>query len=400
MIKNNYLSESKRVIFYKLGTFLPITETWIYEQLINLKIYEPVVYCYGIENKDIFPMDNIKIRSLELRKDYKKINIIINKILKKIFGEYYYFYSNLRKDKPLLIHAHFGFSGYDFLPYKKQIDVPLITTFYGNDLSFLPKSFPVWKKRYKQLFEKGDLFLVEGNFMKKTLVSLGCSKDKIKVHHIGVNLKRINFAPRRLRSKQTIKILVSSSFKEKKGIPYAIEAFVNIRKLYPNKKIELTIIGDSNGNDEGKIEKKKIMELIKKHNIENSVNLLGYKPHNLFLSELYNHHIFLHPSIQASNGDNEGGAPVSIIEASASGMPVLSTFHCDIPEVIINNDTGLLVPERDVKSLTEKLKILIDNYESWESMGFKGRKHIQDNYNIEKQTIELENIYNSILKGE
>jgi colanic acid/amylovoran biosynthesis glycosyltransferase len=127
--------------------------------------------------------------------------------------------------------------------------------------------------------------------------------------------------------------------------------------------------------------------------------MLGYQPHSILIKEFYKNHIFLHPSVYASSGDSEGGAPVSIIEASASGMPILSTMHCDIPEVVINGKSGYLAPERDIEALVSKLKVFVCNPEKWKEMGKKGRCHIEKNYDIKKQIKRLEEIYDKILEN-
>ena len=85
--------------------------------------------------------------------------------------------------------------------------------------------------------------------------------------------------------------------------------------------------------------------------LRENVHWTGYKPHDYFLEMLYQADLFLSPSITASNGDTEGGAPVAIIEAGASGLPVISTRHADIPEVVLDGHTGLLSPERNVHGL-------------------------------------------------
>ena len=98
------------------------------------------------------------------------------------------------------------------------------------------------------------------------------------------------------------------------------------------------------------------MAMIEKYNLRSKVRLLGYQPFSVMLEEAYGHHIFLSPSVTASDGDTEGGAPVGIIEMTASGMPVISTTHCDIPEVIQNGVTGLLAEERDVEGLIDNVR--------------------------------------------
>ena len=387
----------KTVIHYKAGVYLPITETWIYAQLRNLASYCPIVYAYKAENLNIYPTENIRL--LNLKTGIVSFYNFFNKGWHKIFNFYPTFAVNLFKDRPDLVHAHFGPSGYDFLVLKKIFKIPLITTFYGSDLSSFPVRNPEWVVRYKKLFEEGEFFLVEGNHMKKSLIQLGCQENKIIVQHLGVNLDRIKFMPREIGGDKVIKVLISASFREKKGVSYALEAFGIVKQSHPELKLELTVIGDSRGTQEEEEEKEKIFNILEKYDLKDCVNIRGNQPYSIFLEELYRHHIFMHPSVHASDGDTEGGAPVSIIEASASGMPVLSTTHCDIPEVIIDGKSGYLLPERDVKKLAEKLEFLVLNLSLWKEMGKAGREHTEKNYDIKKQVQCLEKIYDGVLIG-
>jgi len=385
----------KKVIHYIAGSYLPITETWIYGQVKNLERYQPIIYTFNTKNLDIYPTENI--RSLELKPGIKDLRNFFNKGWNKVFHFYPYFMFYLIKNKPNLVHAHFGPSGYSFLKLKKIFRLPLITTFYGYDLSLLPNQYPEWKKKYKKLFREGEFFLVEGNHMKRCLIELGCPEDKIIVQHLGIDLEQIKFIPRKLSNDEVIRILISSSFTEKKGIPYAVEAFGLVKQKNPELNLKLTIIGDSQGGTTGETEKKKILNIMQEYSLKDCVTMFGYQPYPVFLKELYRHHIFLHPSIHASNGDTEGGAPVSIIEASASGMPILSTTHCDIPEVVKDRESGYLVPERDIDALTERLEFLVFNPNLWNEMALNGRKHIEKNYDVKKQVQKLEEIYDKVL---
>ncbi len=390
----NYSNNIKKVIHYN-STYLPLTENWIYEQIKNFRRYSPIVYTLRTENLGLFPTKTV--RSLELKKGLGDLTTFFNKVWNKLFNFHVGFIFLLRKDKPNLIHAHFGPSGYNFLFYKKLLKIPMITSFYGYDMSLLPCQNPKWGKFYKKLFKQGDLFLVEGNHMKKCLVGLGCPGEKIIVQHLGVDIEQIEFIPRKISNNEVIRVLIAASFREKKGIPYAVEAFGRLKKDHPELKIELTIIGDSNGENREEREKRRIFNIIEKYDLRNSVRLLGYQPHNILLMEAKRCHIFLSPSVHASDGDTEGGIPVAIIEASASGMPILSTKHCDIPEIVIDGKNGFLVPERNIDKLIEKLKILLLNPSMWESMGRYGRKHIEREYDVKKQVKKLEEIYDELL---
>ncbi len=389
----------KTVIHYKAGSYLEITENWIYDQISNLKRYQPIVYSIYTENLNLYPVN--KIRSLGIFKN--KLGDLItffNRSCNKLFHFYPYFYPYfmflLKKDKPDLIHAHFGPSGYSFLKFAKILKLPLITTFYGYDLSMLPYQDNKWKIKYQRLFQNGDCFLVEGHYMKKCLIELGCPEKKVIVQHLGIALKQIKFVLRVPREDKKIYVLISGSFREKKGISYAIAAFGEVKKKYKN--LYLTIIGDAERNQRSIKEKKKILSIINKYGLNSCTKMMGYQPHSIFLKELYKHHIFLSPSVCSTDGDTEGGVPVSIIEASASGMPIISTTHCDIPEVVINKESGYLVPERDIKALSDKIKFLAINTNLWKKMGQNGREHIEKNYSIIKQVHRLEKIYSKVLK--
>lgn len=387
----------KRVIYYTSRVYLPITQTWIYGQIKNLKRYRPIVYAPKTQNLDIYPTE--KIRSLEFnKKSLGNLIVFFNKGWHRLFDFYPYFMFALRKDRPHLVHAHFGPSGYDFLRLKRIFKLPLITSFYGYDMSGIPCKDRRWRIKYKKLFQEGEHFLVEGPHMKKGLLELGCPEKNITIQHLGINLERIKFMPRKFPKNGEVRVLVAGHFREKKGIPYAVEAFAYVKQAYPQLKLELTIIGGSSGVPREEKEKKKILETIKKHKLNDCVKMVGYQPYPIFLRELYKHHIFLSPSIHASDGDVEGGAPVSIIEASASGMPILSTIHCDIPEVVIGGESGYLVPERDVDALVEKLEFLILNSDMWKQMGQKGRENIEKNYNITTQVQRLEEIYDLVIR--
>jgi len=107
--------------------------------------------------------------------------------------------------------------------------------------------------------------------------------------------------------------------------------------------------------------------------------------------------LFVHPSVVAADGASEGGAPTTILEAQALGMPVLSTYHCDIPNVTVPGQSALLVPERDSKALAQALRSLLDHPENWEGMGRAGREHIERFHNIDKEVPALESRYLRLL---
>src|SRR5262249_22047601 len=159
----------------------------------------------------------------------------------------------------------------------------------------------------------------------------------------------------------------------------------------------LTLLGGSTGQPRDEHEHERIVELLAKHDLDRSVRQLGYQPYPVFRELLKTHHLLLSPSVTAEDGDSEGGSPVTITEAQATGMPVVSTFHADIPEVVINGTTGLLSPERDVQALAANLAYLVTHPGRWEAMGRCGRAHVEEEYNASVQGRRLEEIYSAVL---
>lgn len=375
----------KSVVAHLTREYLPLTETWLYNnQIANLKRYDPIVISQKRMNLDKFPTQNVY--SYEDQNSVLKIG---NQLSLRLTGCYLPNYARkIINDKQVkCFHAHFGTEGFRYLKLKKNLNLPMITTFYGFDVSMIPRE-PLWRKKYTQLFQEGDLFLTEGNYMRNELVKLGCRENKIIVHHLGVDLNTFNFTPRMQPEDGNMKILIAGTFREKKGIPYAVQAFAKVKEDHPN--IQLRILGD------GPL-RKQIESLIMELDIVNSVTLLSYQPHNVFLSEAMNAHIFMSPSITARNGDTEGGAPVAILEAQATGLPVISSYHADIPEVVVDSKSAMLAPEKDVEMLTQHLEYLIENPNVWKEMGLIGRKHVEENYNLTKQVEKLELIYDSLI---
>ena len=377
----------KPIVVHLTGQYLPLTENWLYHnQIKNLKRYDPIVIAQGTMNLDKFPTQNVY--SIPERGYFLKI---FNKIQIKLTGSYptRHFEEVIKKNGIKLLHAHFGTEGYKYLKLKKNLNLPMITTFYGFDVSMMSR-IPCWKKNYAKLFQEGNLFLTEGNNMKKELIKLGCPENKIIVQHLGVDLNKFYFKPRTLSDDSTIIILITGSFREKKGIPFAINAFAKVKKDHPG--IQLRILGD--GPMRAQIE-----TLIEELGISSSVTLLGYQPHDVFLNEAKNAHIFMLPSITAQNGDTEGGAPVAILEAQATGLPVISSYHADIPEVVVDGESALLAPERDVETLARHLEYLVEHPDVWGEMGRAGRKHVEQEYDVMVQVGKLEEIYDKLLNG-
>jgi colanic acid/amylovoran biosynthesis glycosyltransferase len=367
------------------SSYLGIPRTFIYAYITSMRRYRPIVLTQETLNLELFPFS--PIYSLDAQ---PRLLRVLHRIVFNSTRYPLYYALVFRKEHPCLIHAHFGPQGVLSLPLARQFRTPIITTFYGVDLS-LPSRSRIWHALYRRLFSRGDLFLVEGNSMRQKLAQLGCPPEKIRLLRIGVFTAKFQFRPRRLASPSgRIRLLVCGRFVEKKGIQYGIEAFARAKAAHPN--MTLRIIGDGPLREDIKAQ-------IGKLGLSDSVTLLGYVPHDEFASELQEANILLAPSVTSSDGDTEGGAPTVLLEAQACGVPVLSTTHADIPEVVLDKKAGILVPERDVNALTNGLLQLIEHPETWLQMGEAGRKHVERHHDAQKVTRRLEQFYDELLNG-
>ena len=382
----------KATVVHSLPFWLPLTATWLYNQIRYLppEITSHIV-CGWTEHCDRFHVENIHSLRDSIGWKWRVELGLYRWGVRRYFA---HLLPTIRQCQASVLHSHWGDVAWRDLPAARAANVPHVATFYGKDVNYLPQMKPIWAKRYSELFAHISLVLCEGTHMGKCLEKLGCPSKKIQVLHLGVEVDQILFRPRRWNGDEPFRVLIAASFREKKGIPYALEAIGQLQDEVNH--IEITIIGDSSKDRRSHPEKEKILDALKRYRLEARTRLLGYQPYSVLFEEAYRHHLFISPSVTAVDGDTEGGAPVTIIEMAATGMPIVSTTHCDIPAVVLHGKTGLLAPERDSPALYECLRWFVRHPERWQEMLEAGRKHVEDQYNVVSQVRKLRDIYLSL----
>ena len=351
------MKKIKLNIVHSTPLWLPQTQTWMYNQICRLcnNSIENHIVCERTINLDQFHAPNIHCLA-----ESSYLRFLWEKCMRKchVRNHLCFLVDIIKKYNIQIVHSHFGNTGWFDLGAVSQTGVKHVVSFYGHDVKLLPTQQPEWKKRYQELFEKADLFLCEGPYMAKCIANLGCSEKKLKIQRLGIELDNIPFISRTIQKDNNVNILIAGTFREKKGIPDALEAIAIAKEKYP--RIRVTVVGDSTGLVHEEIEKKKILQVIKQFKLEPIIRMTGFQSKDSLKKEAYKHHIFISPSVTSSDGDTEGGAPVTIIEMAASGMPVISTLHCDIPFVLGKMNAMHLVHERDPKALADKILEMIN----------------------------------------
>ncbi|SDT59586.1 glycosyltransferase [Bradyrhizobium canariense] len=372
--------------------WLPLSENWLHSLLTHLPDgVKNRVVCERALNLDKFPVDSIHVtmtsrwlRSLAFRRGLGK------------FVRRYARADVLRSISPHIMHSHFGQSGWESVAIARRLRVPHIVSFYGYDVN-LPDREDRWRRRYREMFDQASAVLCEGPHMMEQIIAHGARREQMRLFRLGIALDRFPYRPRTWARQEPLRVLIAGRFVEKKGMPYAIDALARIASRIP---LEIHLVGDAYENAASQAEKLRITEAIERGGLADRVVSHGMIPYGSLIELAYRCHVFVSPSVRAADGDTEGGAPVAIAEMAASGMPIVSTTHCDIPYAVGGSDNAMLAPERDADALADLLLKLVENPGSWRPMLDRARAHVENNYEIIKQGGHLAQIYREVISSQ
>lgn len=288
-------------------------------------------------------------------------------------------WSSVDKDYDV-IHFHFGPIAEQYYHLIDETDAKSFASFYGSDVSAYTKKHG--SDVYNEVFGKTDRIIALSENMAQDLQFLGCDEQKIRTVRLGIDLEKFKFKPREKSREEPYKILTVGRFVEKKGIKYGLEAVAKLKEEYD---IEYNIVGDGELKEE-------IEEKIDELGLQKEVNLHGYVEYSKMREMMYENHILMAPSVTAEDGDKEG-APMVIIEGQATGMPVISTRHSGIPEIVKEGESAYLAEERNSKELSEKMEKMMEESDRWNEKGLAGREFIEKNHSIDRMVEKLEKLY-------
>ncbi|MGN7393710.1 glycosyltransferase [Peribacillus frigoritolerans] len=353
-----------KTIAYFVSENIKTHQRFIYNQIVKITNYRTIV---------IGPFDNTDRTEFPFE-NYYNINKI--KDLKKFFEE----------QDIIAIHAHHGSHGQEILPLCEKYNIPLIVSIRGRDGSDRPEIFKKNAKRYSALNKHGAHYYPVCQYLAEGLRRLGIPAKNMHVLYGGIELDLFPYANRTLPTVGEIRVLSVGRLVDKKGFVTLIKAFKHIYSQYPNARLH--IIGA--GEDE-----KRIKSTIAEYNLKDVVILRGAMDSKQVSDELKNAHIFCLASQTANNGDIEG-IPNALKEAMASGVPVVSTRHAGIPELIEHQRTGYLAPEKNDMELAKGIQFFIENPDVWTDYTERARKVIEEKFDVNKQIIEQQRLYSLV----
>lgn len=241
--------------------------------------------------------------------------------------------------------AHFGPAGVTAAKLRELgvIRGKIATIFHGIDISSR-EVLNHYTPEYQQLFRRGDLMLPISDLWAGRLQKMGCPREKIAVSRMGVDMTR--FSPRPVKAPATpLEIISVARLTEKKGLHVAIEACRQLKEQGMAFRYRILGIGPW---------ERRLRTLIEQYQLEDVVDMPGFKPSHEVKEMLDDADVFLLPSVTGADGDMEG-IPVALMEAMAVGIPVVSTLHSGIPELVEADKSGWLVPENDARALAQRL---------------------------------------------
>ena len=372
IIINDYLIRSRRS--QRLGVLRlridPIGEHFIYEELKNLLFFDPLVLGNEIEG-DSKDLEGIFIQPSVL---VTKKNMTLPVFTKDSIENF----SAISQQKNIrLFYSEFLTDTISYLPLIQRLRKPLIVNVRGYEFSD-PRT-----ARYLPLISKlAETFIVKSDFQKNELIKHGIKGEKVALVYGGIDIEKIPFRFRKI-DKSNLKLISVGRFVEKKGFDTILEFFEKWHTKNPNSS--LTLIGQGNLD-------KEISSFINRAGISGNVTIKPFMRHDLYIEELHKHDIFILPSRLSSAGDHEG-IPNVLKEAMTTGMPVISTRHGGIPELIKDEETGFLVNERDASGIIERMKWILDNKNKTLEICLNARFYVEKKFNITENAGRLEAIF-------
>jgi colanic acid/amylovoran biosynthesis glycosyltransferase len=279
-----------------------------------------------------------------------------------------------------VLHAHFGPTGNSFRFARELWQAPFIVSFHGYDFTTVPRKQGAHV--YERLFQTADFITVNSEFSRSRVLRLGAPLDKIQKLPVGLDPEQFSFRERTLKPGETVRILSIGRLVPIKGHEFAIQTVDHLRQKQSN--IHYEIVGD--GPERSHLEK-----MVRDRGLSKHVTFCGALAGSLLKQVVDRAHIFLLPSVSIE-GDAEGQG-LALQEAQAAGLPVVATEHGALPEGMLPDKSGFLVPERNVAALSDRLSYLVEHPEIWPMLGRNGRDFVAANYDIKHLNRQLVDLY-------
>jgi len=282
-----------------------------------------------------------------------------------------------------IVHCQFGHNGQLGAVLKKLgLQKKLVVTFHGYDIRAAVDSGGAL---YGEIWDEADCLIAISKYNHDHLLRFGGDPEKIVYHPVGIDCGRFGYDPPARNGGKSIRLLTVARLVKEKGLEFGIQAVRMLAAERPEEAIHYDIIG------EGPLHQR-LQQLIGELGLESRVRLLGAKSQDEVIEELRRADILLSPSLAEA-------LPVSLMEAHAVGLPVVATRVGSVDQIVQEGCSGFLVPPGDAAALCRPLVDLIRHPQQRGEMGRRGRRHVEEHYDIERLNDRLVGIYQALLEA-
>ncbi len=308
--------------------------------------------------------------------DYSNLPSLSKLMLRQGFAGGNAWLKAIASQAPALIHAHFFNDGLDAVKIGQRLELPVVTTVHGHDITKHENA--TQSPATRRFFDDVDRIIAVSDFIAEQALARGCPEQKLVQHYIGIDLEKFT-QPKNESDEPSL--LFVGRLVEKKGCTYLLRAMEQLKPRFP--ELRLTIIGE--GDLKASLQQEAFSRKL-------NVDFAGTANAAEIRQHLASCWLFVAPSITAESGDAEGLGMV-FLEAQALQTPVVSFRSGGLVEAVVEGVTALLSEEKDVTGLAQNIAELLENSSQRHNMGKAGRERVEQNFDVRKQCAKLETIY-------
>lgn len=368
-------AQDERPVIYqaKFQEFLGWSQPFIYRLLKGLEpSFDQVVLTHRAANQRRFPMPKIEtLNNLTLLSPYHA-HLAAHRL------------QGIHRGR--LIHAHFGYSAIRVLLLKIMMRVPMVVTFGGKDITVHARQDQT-RRVYQEMFECVEQFVAVSDDLRRQAIDMGCRPEKIRTIRRGTDTEYFAFMDRSGRLVDDVRFLMVSRLVAKKGHALVLQA---LGTLDQSTKWCLDVVGE--GPEQSKLKK-----MAQEIGISRRVRFLGSGDSEFVRKAMYESDVLLHPSVTADDGDREG-IPNVVVEAQATGMPVIASNHGGIPEAVCHGKTGFLIAESDILGLASFIRQVIDDPTLRYVLGRQSHERVLNELSLRKQVSSYSTLYKDLIQ--
>ena len=362
----------------------------VYRQITGLQRYQTVVLTHRRENAEQFPFANVitipKAKTRFFRRLWCKQ--ICNAPQQIYRGEALRIFNALDEAGAELLHIYFGHIGVYLLPLISIWPRPTVVSFHGADAG-VDMHHQAHRQAMVELFQSVDAVLARSQSLLNALRALGCPEDKLFLQRTGIPLSQWKFSERSWPSDGQWHIVQASRLIPKKGLKSTLRTFALFSNEHPGSRLTLAGEGPLRGE---------LLALASQLGLEKQVSLPGFLTQKQLQNLYSTAHLFIHPSEMSGDGNQEG-VPNSMLEAMATGLPVVATLHGGVPEAVEDGLSGLLLPEGDVEGLYNALLRFAQDQDFYKCAAKSAAQSVRERFAQNQQVQVLEACYARLLAG-